>query len=95
MFPIIEALSDGGVKMGIPRNISLEMAAMVMKGAGELILKEKQHPGPMKDAVCSPGGTTIAGVHALEAGGVRSAIISAVEAATLRANALGAAAPNK
>lgn len=89
MFPIIEALSDGGVKMGIPRDISLEIAAQVMKGAGELILQEKKHPGQMKDAVCSPGGTTIAGVAALESGGVRSSIINAVEAATVRGQVLG------
>lgn len=88
MFPIIEALSDGGVKMGIPRDVSLQIAAQVMKGAGELILKEKQHPGPMKDMVCSPGGTTICGVAALEAGGVRSAVINAVEAAATRAQVL-------
>ncbi|CAL8138198.1 unnamed protein product [Orchesella dallaii] len=92
MFPIIEALSDGAVKVGIPRNISLEIAAQVMKGAGELILQKKKHPGAMKDAVCSPGGTTIAGIAALENGGVRSAVIKAVEAATLRGEELGKAA---
>jgi len=55
MFPILEAMSDGAVKVGIPREISLKMAAQTMKGAAELLLQEKVHPGVLKDAVCSPG----------------------------------------
>jgi len=89
MFPILEAMSDGAVKMGIPRARSLEIAAQVMKGAGELVLREKLHPGILKDAVCSPGGTTIAGVAELEKHGVRHGIISAIEAATKRGEELG------
>jgi pyrroline-5-carboxylate reductase len=92
MFPIMESLSDGAVKMGIPRANSLEIAAQVMKGAGELYLKTKTHPGALKDMVCSPGGTTISGISALERGGVRAAIINAVEVATVRGQEMGATA---
>ncbi|ODN01469.1 Pyrroline-5-carboxylate reductase 3 [Orchesella cincta] len=89
MFPIIEALSDGAVKLGIPRNVSLEIAPQVLKGAAELLIQKKMHPGAMKDTVCSPGGTTICGIAELEHGGVRSAIIKAVEAAARRGEELG------
>lgn len=85
----MEALSDGAVKMGIPRSISLEIAGQVMKGAGELYLKKKMHPGLLKDMVCSPGGTTIAGISELERGGIRSTVINAIEAATVRGQELG------
>jgi pyrroline-5-carboxylate reductase len=91
MFPIIEGLSDGAVKMGLPRDLSLQIAAQTMKGAAELILGQSnnQHPGTLKDSVCSPGGTTIAGISKLEKFGVRSAMIEAVEASTLRGVELG------
>jgi len=95
MFPIMEALSDGAVKMGIPRVISMEIAAQVMKAAGEMYLRNKIHPAAMKDMVCSPGGTTIAGIAELEKGGVRSTVISAVEAATKRGTELGQLVPKK
>ena len=90
MFPILEAMSDGGVRMGIPRDLSIKIAAQTMKGAAELILQdESAHPGALKDSVCSPGGTTIAGISELEKYGIRNAIISAITAATLRGEELG------
>jgi len=95
MFPILEGLSDGAVKLGIPRQTSIEIAAQVMKGAGELLLHEKLHPGVLKDKVCSPGGTTIAGIAELEKGGIRTTIISAVEAATKRGEELAEASKIK
>lgn len=90
MFPILEAMSDGAVKHGIPRDISVKLAAQTMKGAAELILSDSStHPGQLKDSVCSPGGTTIAGVTQLEKFGIRNAIISAIEAATEKGNKIG------
>jgi pyrroline-5-carboxylate reductase len=90
VFIMIEALSDGGVLMGIPRDISLKLAAKTMLGAAKLYLESAdKHPGDLKDMVTSPGGTTIAGIKALENGGLRAALINAVEAATLRSKELG------
>lgn len=88
VFLLIEALSDGGVKMGIPRVIATRLAAQTVAGAAEMQLSTGQHPAVLKDSVTSPGGTTIAGLHALEAGGMRAALINAVEAATQRAEQL-------
>jgi pyrroline-5-carboxylate reductase len=68
VFQFIEALSDGGVKAGLPRHIATTLAAQTVKGAAEMVLKTGKHPGQLKDAVTSPGGTTIAGVEALEKG---------------------------
>jgi len=76
-----EALADGGVECGLPRDKALLYAAQTLKGAAELLLKTGKHPGELKDAVCSPGGTTIAGVHALEDCGFRAAAMNAVTAA--------------
>ncbi|XP_021966764.1 pyrroline-5-carboxylate reductase 3 isoform X2 [Folsomia candida] len=90
MFPILEGLSDGAVNMGIPRDLSLQIAAQTMKGAAQLILGEgNSHPGALKDSVCSPGGTTIRGIAQLEFHSVRYALMKAVEAATTRGEELG------
>ena len=88
-FIVIDALSDGGVLMGLPRDVAVKLAAQTLLGAARLVLDSGKHPGELRDMVTSPGGTTIAGIQALEAGGLRSALISAVEAATLRSKELG------
>jgi len=89
VYVMIEALADGGVKAGLPRDVALALAAQTVFGAAKMVLKTGRHPGALKDAVASPGGTTIAGLHALERGGVRAALMDAVEAATRRATELG------
>lgn len=89
MFLIIEALSDAGVKVGLSRHVALKLAAQTVLGSAKLLLETGQHPGHLKDQVTSPGGTAIAGLHTLEAGGLRTTLIDAVEAATRRAKELG------
>ena len=76
----LEALGDAGVKHGLPRAAAYRLAAQMMAGTGRLQLETGEHPGAMKDAVCSPGGTTILGVAALERGGMRAAVIEAIDA---------------
>jgi len=88
-FIIIDALSDGGVLMGLPRDVATKLAAQTLLGAAKLYLDSLKHPGELRDMVTSPGGTTIAGIRALEKHGLRSALIQAVEAATLRSQELG------
>ena len=88
IYIMIEALSDGGVRMGLPRELATALAAQTMLGAAKMVLETGQHPGLLKDNVTSPGGTTIAGVQALERGAVRSALMDAVEAATRRSTEL-------
>ena len=85
----IEALADGGVACGLPRQKALLYAAQMAEGTARLMLATGQHPGEMKDAVCSPGGSTIAGVYALERGGLRAAAMEAVMAAEARNRELG------
>ncbi|XP_077288191.1 pyrroline 5-carboyxlate reductase isoform X1 [Arctopsyche grandis] len=84
VYLMIEALSDGGVKQGIPRAMATEFAAQTVLGAAKMVLGTKKHPGELKDEVCSAGGSTICGIHALEKGGVRGSYIDAIEAAIKR-----------
>jgi pyrroline-5-carboxylate reductase len=89
VYLMIEAMSDGGVRVGLPRDVATTLAAQTVLGAAKMVLETRTHPGMLKDMVASPGGTTIAGLHALERGGVRGALMDAVEAATRRAMELG------
>jgi pyrroline-5-carboxylate reductase len=89
IFLIIEALSDAGVKVGLPRYTAQELAAQTVLGSAKLLIETGEHPGRLKDQVTSPGGTAIAGLHTLEAGGLRTTLMDAVEAATNRARELG------
>ncbi|MEK6236439.1 MAG: pyrroline-5-carboxylate reductase [Planctomycetales bacterium] len=90
VYLMIEALADGGVLVGLPRDVALSLAAQTVLGAAQMTLAAGEHPAALKDQVASPGGTTIAGLAALERHGVRSALISAVEAAARRSAELGA-----
>jgi pyrroline-5-carboxylate reductase len=85
----IEALADGGVKMGLPRPLALTLATQTVLGTARLCHEQHLHPAVLKDLVTSPGGTTIAGLHALESGGFRVAVMNAVSAATMRSKELG------
>jgi pyrroline-5-carboxylate reductase len=89
LFLIIEALSDAGVKVGLSRRASMQLAAQTVLGSAKLLIESGQHPGMLKDSVTSPGGTAIAGLHTLEAGGLRNVLMNAVEAATRRSRELG------
>jgi pyrroline-5-carboxylate reductase len=86
----IEALSDAGVKNGLPRDIATGLAAQTVFGTAKLLLETHEHPALLRDKVTSPGGTTIAGLHALEQEGFRGTVIDAVDAATARSKELGA-----
>jgi pyrroline-5-carboxylate reductase len=86
---VIESLADGGVKMGLDRATAMTLATQTVLGAAQLLAETGLHPGALKDMVSSPGGTTIAGISALEEGGIRTTFIRAVERATLRSRELG------
>ena len=89
VYTVIEALSDGGVQMGLPRSIATALAAHTVLGAAQMVLDTGEHTGVLRDRVASPGGTTIAGIQALEECGLRTALMAAVEAATERSIELG------
>ena len=92
VYVMIEALADGGVRAGLPREIALALAAQTVLGAAKMVLETGEHPGSLKDQVTSPAGTTIAGLHALERGGIRAALMDAVGAAHARSVELAALA---
>ncbi len=86
---VVEALADGGVRVGLDRQTAMTLAAQTVLGAARLLIETGTHPGQLKDMVTSPGGTAIAGIHTLEAGGLRRTLIDAVERATQRSRELG------
>ncbi len=90
VFTIIEALADGGVKEGLSREAALELAVRTVLGAAQLVAESGEHPAVLRDKVCSPGGTTIAGLAALEDGNIRAVLIDAVSRAAQRSRELGA-----
>lgn len=91
VYVMIEALADGGVKMGLSRATAQLLAAQTVAGAARMVIESREHPGTLKDRVASPGGTTIVGLHELERGRLRATLISAVEAAAKRSAELGLA----
>jgi pyrroline-5-carboxylate reductase len=91
VFLFIEALADAGVKMGLTRSVAITLATQTCLGAARMVLETGEHPAKLRDMVTSPGGTTISGLHALEAGGIRNAIMDGVESATKRSKELGRA----
>ncbi len=89
VYSFIEALSDGGVAAGLPRDMALKLAAQTVLGAAKMVLETGQHPGALRDQVTSPGGTTIEGLHELEKGQLHDVVMSAVRAATEKSKKLG------
>lgn len=89
IFALIEGLADGGVLVGLSRQVATVLAAQTVLGAAKMVLETGKHPGELKDMVTSPAGTTIAGMHALENGGLRGVMMEAVRRATERSMALG------
>ncbi len=85
---IVEALADGGVKMGLPRRIAVDLAVQTVLGTARMLQSGGSHPGQLKDMVSSPGGSTITGLHVLEKGGLRGLLMSAVEAAAIKSGEL-------
>ena len=95
IFVLIEALADAGVKMGLAKELALQLSAKTVVGAGKLVLETNRHPAELKDMVTSPAGTTIYGLSVLEEGGLRGLVIKAVERATLRSRELAEEAKAK
>lgn len=89
VYVMIEALADGGVAAGLPRDVATRLAAQTVLGGAKMVLETGQHPGALKDMVASPGGTTIEGLHELEKGKLRGTLINAVRAATEKSKKLG------
>ncbi|XP_045022850.1 pyrroline-5-carboxylate reductase 2 isoform X3 [Daphnia magna] len=89
MYIAMEALADGGVKMGIPRDLAYKLSAQTLIGAAKMVLETGRHPGALKDDVCSPAGSTIQAVYFLEKSGFRSSLMEAVQAATLKSKQTG------
>ena len=89
VYQFIEAMSDGGVATGLPRDVATKLAAQTVVGAARMVLETGLHPGALKDMVTSPGGTTIEGLHELEKGRLRGTVMSAVRAATEKSKKLG------
>uniref|UniRef100_A0A3B3ZHU0 pyrroline-5-carboxylate reductase n=1 Tax=Periophthalmus magnuspinnatus TaxID=409849 RepID=A0A3B3ZHU0_9GOBI len=87
-FTAVDALADGGVKMGLPRRLAVRLGAQALLGAAKMLLDSEQHPGQLKDNVCSPGGATIHALHVMESGGFRSLLINAVEVSCVRTKEL-------
>jgi pyrroline-5-carboxylate reductase len=89
VYQFIEALSDGGVAAGLPRDVATKLAAQTVLGSAKMVLETNLHPGVLKDQVTSPGGTTIEGIHELEKGGLRATVMNAVRAAADKSKKLG------
>lgn len=89
VYQFIEAMSDGGVAAGLPRDVATRLAAQTVMGSAKMVLETGEHPGALKDMVTSPGGTTIEGIYELERGGLRATVMSAIRAAVGRARKLG------
>ncbi len=89
VFMFIEALADGAVAGGMPRNLAYEFAAQAVLGSAKMVLETGKHPGELKDMVCSPGGTTIDAVAALEQGGFRGSILDAMEKCIEKSKKMG------
>jgi pyrroline-5-carboxylate reductase len=88
-FVIIDALADAGVLIGLPRKLAIEAAAQTLLGAAKMVLETGRHPAELRDEVTSPGGTTIAGIHAMEEHGIRAALMDGVKACLARSDELG------